>query len=1602
MLKRKKGTLSMLCVFCIVFSMLIGQTIAFAANYEGLTEGEAIELRSNATEDQKLTIDDNKRGSSDDSEESYEKAHEAVIEEKAIPDEKEARGLFENEPKGTHINEGETDSSNSTEEIVDVDNPVAYNTEPIKGKVSQNGVSVKVTAPIKSFPEGTTLIIDELSPEKNKIGFDIAFKDAKGNEIQPADGMNVKIQFSIDTDSSIHPKNKKNTQFSAYCENDDGTVEILKSVPVTDDPASIEILANHFSKYGVLTEKKEKDLPRAINEKGSDKTDRFHASINTNNDTYESGTTAIVSVKYSLEPGTISPGDYVIMTIPESIANSVNFSLNSQHFSGYEYLGGGQYRLIFGEGVQTGLSGSFSAFVTTNAETTTTDIITVGDASAEITVVPGGAPSGPGVYTDAIMKDASDNPGISYGGYDYSDGYGDHAAQIGLADLTNGGTFKYRLYVNNKEANLSNVTLIDQLPDGMTLNTEKGFQVVDASTGAPIDPSLYSIRVSGQTITFSYPGEFNNRIQINYWVDIPVGSNQSKYTNTATITYTQDGNVYQEHRNYVLQGTANSASNGEKSVDKTEISTDPSDQFVTYTIKFWNSNGFDVGEINLTDELDPHVRFVSASDNEYFSIIQDSADPQKIHISNTSAISESLTVYVRFIVDMTNVPEGYTVENTVGGNTTKTTKDISLKLNSTKTVDGKEPGDLRFDFELCDADGNVVQTKKNDSAGNIVFDSLDYSANDIGTHTYIIREKDNPDSSYTQDTSVYTVTVNVSRTETGALKTDIVYEKDGNLIEPESIIFNNTSETISVDGTKTWIGDNEIVRPESIVVKLLADGEIIDSQTVTASTDWTYSFDGLQKYKDGNEIQYSVIEDAIDGYQSEINGFDITNTYSPASTSVQFSGIKTLNGKDLQDGEFSFMLTGSDGTNETVTNDGDGKITFSEISYDNTGTYTYEVKENASDEDGVTIDDNVYNITVEVTDDGSGQLKATVTGADINELNFTNTYAPEVTEVSGTKTWDDNDDQDGTRPESITIRLYADGVETDSKTVTAEDDWSWSFTDLPKFSDGSEISYSVTEDAVSDYSAEYDGYDVKNTHTPGKTSVSVTKSWNDDNDQDGIRPLSITVKLLADGTDTGQTKELNAGNNWTDSFTDLDEYKSGQKIVYTIEEVNVSGYTSAITGDADSGYTITNNHTPEATDISGSKTWEDNDDQDGARPESITINLLADGEIKESKTITASDNWSWNFTDLPKFSNGSEISYSITEDAVTDYSTEYNGYDVTNTHTPGKTSISVTKAWDDNNDQDGIRPQSIIVKLLADGNDTGKTKELNAGNNWTDSFTDLDEHSNGRKIAYTIEEATVEGYTSEITGDSQIGFIITNTHTPEVTEVSGSKTWKDNDDQDGARPESITINLLVDGHIKESKIVTAADNWSWSFTDLPKFSNGSEISYSITEDAVTDYSTEYDGFDVTNTHAPGKTSISVTKSWNDNNDQDGIRPNWVTVKLLADGKETGSFVKLKESNGWTASFTDLEKYENGKLIDYTVSETEVYGYTAKISGNADEGYVITNTHNPERPKASNTPSKTGRPKTGDETQVVLYLGILAAAGAAILIMTILRRRKDDE
>ena len=125
---------------------------------------------------------------------------------------------------------------------------------------------------------------------------------------------------------------------------------------------------------------------------------------------------------------------------------------------------------------------------------------------------------------------------------------------------------------------------------------------------------------------------------------------------------------------------------------------------------------------------------------------------------------------------------------------------------------------------------------------------------------------------------------------------------------------------------------------------------------------------------------------------NDANAVEFTNSYAPAATSVTLGASKVLNGKSLEDGEFSFALEGEDGTRLTTGNDANGMVVFPAIQYSETGTYQYTLSEVKGSETGVTYDEAAYAVTVAVEDDSEGSLVATVSYEGGKAPVFNNTY----------------------------------------------------------------------------------------------------------------------------------------------------------------------------------------------------------------------------------------------------------------------------------------------------------------------------------------------------------------------------------------------------------------------------------------------------------------------------------------------------------------------------------------------------------------------------------------------------------------------------------
>lgn len=510
-----------------------------------------------------------------------------------------------------------------------------------------------------------------------------------------------------------------------------------------------------------------------------------------------------------------------------------------------------------------------------------------------------------------------------------------------------------------------------------------------------------------------------------------------------------------------------------------------------------------------------------------------------------------------------------------------------------------------------------------------------------------------------------------------------------------------------------------------------------------------------------------------------------------------------------------------------------------------------------------------------------------------------------------------------------------------------------------------EVEELVQEDTVSGYETTINGYNIINKHTPKLININVEKIWNDDNNNDGLRPESITIRLYkGEGADkvevtsvTLTSANATTNDNWTYTYKNLPKYENGTEITYIVREdelVSTLGYTTTYD---DANYKIFNTYRTEIIRIEDTKTWNDDNNRDGIRPETIEVTLtgkVGTREVyKETKIVSASDNWSYVFEDLAKYDAGSIIDYKISENNVADYSTTIDNYNITNTHTPDMLTITGKKVWDDAENQDGKRPESITVILnkTVKGETTEVTRttviEDNEGN-WTFTFTDLYAKEDGEDIIYTVDEITVDGYTKSIED-----YTITNTHTPETISYNLTKNWEDYDNNDGLRPEKITIKVYANNELVKTIEMSAENNWTATTGDLPKYNNGEEIVYTFVEDEVKGYESsirepvkDNDGnttIVIVNYHEIETIDLTIEKVWDDAGHED-VRPSSIIVSIFADGEEFET-IKITAENNWTYTLKNLQKYKKGQEIKYTIEEEKLDNYETKY-----DGYTITNSY----------------------------------------------------
>ncbi|MCC8050665.1 MAG: Cna B-type domain-containing protein [Clostridiales bacterium] len=403
---------------------------------------------------------------------------------------------------------------------------------------------------------------------------------------------------------------------------------------------------------------------------------------------------------------------------------------------------------------------------------------------------------------------------------------------------------------------------------------------------------------------------------------------------------------------------------------------------------------------------------------------------------------------------------------------------------------------------------------------------------------------------------------------------------DGEVLTPAAIYDTaNTSTQIGISFTLK-AGQTAILCELTEGIEYTIEETLASGAAYTA----TYTLNSTATGNNGTDAPTVAFTDETTEYITITNAFEtktgelkITKevTGATASSGGYEVTVTSTTGEDLSNVAVDGTTVGSevlsaDGKTITLTVTDNATVTLTNLPV---ATYTVtETIANTSDQSGYTLETTYTVNNTAVAGNTDAEAALTEENGYTGEVVITNTYTPETTSVTVTKTWVDDDDASGKRPAGITINLLADGVVKDSQTVTAAADGSWtcSFTNLPKYADGTEIVYTITEDAIEGYTTTVDGYNVTNTLDTGSLTVTKTVAGSV---IDSTKEFAFTV-TLSDTTLNGTFGEMTFTDGVAAFSLKNGESKTATGIpagtTYTVTEDSYTedGYVTTSTGTA--------------------------------------------------------------------------------------------------------------------------------------------------------------------------------------------------------------------------------------------------------------------------------------------------------------------------------------------------------------------------------------------------------------------------------------------------
>ena len=374
------------------------------------------------------------------------------------------------------------------------------------------------------------------------------------------------------------------------------------------------------------------------------------------------------------------------------------------------------------------------------------------------------------------------------------------------------------------------------------------------------------------------------------------------------------------------------------------------------------------------------------------------------------------------------------------------------------------------------------------------------------------------------------------------------------------------------------------------------------------------------------------------------------------------------------------------------------------------------------------------------------------------------------------------------------------------------------------------------------------------------------------------------------------------------------------------------------------------------TNISVIKEWDDYDNIANLRPENISVDLYSDGEpFIRGVTLDSDHNWEYTFNNLPLYSI-SNLTAPINAD---DYKIE--------TVLEDDFDVTIKKVWPDDYSS---RPSRIFVKIYADDKYLVSVP-LDKSNDYTRTIRNFNKYDaeDGHEINYEFVDSTYPG-----------SLDISKSEIYQVKHIKVSLT------NDELKQAGKSIELVSDGLIYGGAILEEANDWTYTFLNLDKDSNVDIrerldsngvvhlANYTIKESEVRYYLSSVSSNSTSiNPLMPSETkffddteekitssikitnkleliNLTVSKVWEDKGDFYGKRPSDVTINVFQNGEIVNSIV-LNKDNGWKYELKNLPKYDNGKLINYSIDEVNITYYHYKIEENGNYSFTVTNTLN---------------------------------------------------